>query len=142
MVKHILMLCTCASTKLESWCFQLVHSPGLTDSQLSLLQHSHLSSLYSPRPRSQYNLEDMASAYDECTNQTPGESLAKVARKYNVPRKTLENYVTGRTSIQTLYRKLGASNAPVQECSETNNIESIGCKAKMEYRYDHPEIIL
>jgi hypothetical protein len=37
----------------------------------------------------------------------PGESLAKVARKYRVPRKTLENYVTGRTSIQTLYKKLG-----------------------------------
>jgi hypothetical protein len=84
----------------------------------------------------------MASAYDECTNQTPGESLAKVARKYNVPRKTLENYVTGRTSIQTLYRKLGASNMLVPtECNE-GNIESIACNNKMDYRYDHPEIIL
>lgn len=100
------------------------------------------SPFYSPRPRSQYNLQDMASAYDECTNQTPGESLAKVARKYNVPRKTLENYVTGRTSIQTLYRKLGASNALVpNECID-GNIESIGCNNKMDYRYDHPEIIL
>ena len=97
---------------------------------------------YSPRPRSQYNLQDMASAYDECTNQTPGESLAKVARKYNVPRKTLENYVTGRTSIQTLYRKLGASNVLVQNECIDGNIESIGCNDKMDYRYDHPEIIL
>ena len=125
MVKHILMLCNSKSTKVESWCFQQRYSP-----------------FYSPRPRSQYNLQDMASAYDECTNQTPGESLAKVARKYNVPRKTLENYVTGRTSIQTLYRKLGASNAFFQnECSD--NIESISCNESIaiEYLYDHPEII-
>jgi len=94
---------------------------------------------YSPRPRSQYNLQDMASAYDECTNQTPGESLAKVARKYNVPRKTLENYVTGRTSIQTLYRKLGASSVLVpNECND-GTLESIACNNKMDYHYDHPE---
>ena len=83
----------------------------------------------------------MVSAYDECTNQTPGESLAKVARKYNVPRKTLENYVTGRTSIQTLYRKLGATNPALLVPSNDNaNTESVGCKT--DYRYDHQEVIL
>jgi hypothetical protein len=47
----------------------------------------------------------MARAYADCLQ--PGtHSVARVARHYSVPRKTLENYVTGRTSIQTLYRKL------------------------------------
>ena len=47
----------------------------------------------------------MVQAYADCLQ--PGtHSVARVARHYSVPRKTLENYVTGRTSIQTLYRKL------------------------------------
>jgi len=77
---------------------------GLTGQQLAVP---------TPRARGQYHLQDMAKAYDDCTSRPmdPGDSLAKVARKYNVPRKTLENYVTGRTSIQTLYKKLGATSS-------------------------------
>ena len=57
------------------------------------------------RPRGQYDLAAMAQAYSDCLQ--PGtHSVARVARQYRVPRKTLENYVTGRTSIQALYRKL------------------------------------
>merc|ERR1719500_1196237 len=55
--------------------------------------------------RGQYDLTAMVRAYADCLQ--PGtHSVARVARHYSVPRKTLENYVTGRTSIQTLYRKL------------------------------------
>jgi len=55
--------------------------------------------------RGQYDLTAMVQAYADCLQ--PGtHSVARVARHYSVPRKTLENYVTGRTSIQTLYRKL------------------------------------
>jgi len=91
---------------------QYIHagSEGLTGQQLEFVGTG--TSLV-PRPRLQYNLDDMARAYDECTLKPmdPGDSLAKVARKYRVPRKTLENYVTGRTSIQTLYKKLGSHSS-------------------------------
>ena len=62
-------------------------------------------SMFVPRARLQYNLQDMATAFDEVL--ASGETVAKVARKYRVPRKTLENYVSGRTNIETLYKKLG-----------------------------------
>jgi len=61
--------------------------------------------MFTPRPRGQYNLQDMATAFNEVLQS--GETVAKVARKYKVPRKTLENYVSGRTNIETLYKKLG-----------------------------------
>ena len=54
----------------------------------------------------------MARAYADCLQPGGPHSVARVARQYSVPRKTLENYVTGRTSIQTLYRKLEGGALP------------------------------
>jgi len=56
-----------------------------------------------------YNLQDMATAYEEAISKGGGV-LSKVASKYNVPRRTLDNYVSGKTKIGALYNKINDSS--------------------------------